>query len=90
MRKIFAVLLIAVLVMSFLRGPVSMRPTMIGKTTTFATSVVLLALTFKTLLAASWPTPLSFEWSFRFLYALIGVNILYLVYRGVNWADHKV
>lgn len=84
----YPVLFVAVLIMSFVRGPVSMRPTLIGKTTTFATSVVLLAVTFRTLLQISWPTPLLIEWSIWFLYVLISVNILYLVYRGVNWAGH--
>jgi cardiolipin synthase len=84
----YPVLLIAVLVMYFARGPASLRPTLIGKATTFATSVVLLAVTFKTLLQISWPTPLLIERSIWFLYLLIGANILYLVYRGANWAGH--
>ena len=84
----YPVLLIVVLVMSFARGPVSMSATLIGKVTTFATSVVLLAVGFKTLLALSWPTPLLIEWSFRFLYFLIGLNIVYLVYRGATWTGH--
>ena len=84
----YPVLLIVVLIISFARGPISLRPTMIGKATTFATSVVLLAVTFRTLLAASWPTAESIEWSILFLYCLIGANILYLIYRGVTWADH--
>jgi len=84
----YPVLLVAVLVISFARGPVSMHPTLIGKATTFATSVVLLAVTFRTLLAASWPTPESIEWSILSLYALIGVNILYLIYRGATWEGH--
>jgi cardiolipin synthase len=85
----YPVLLVVVLVLSFAQGPASMRPTWIGKATTFAVSVVLLAVTFKTLLAAPWPTPRSIEWSIWFLYFLIGANILYLVYRGVTWAGQK-
>jgi cardiolipin synthase len=82
----YPVLLIVVLVLSFVQGPASMRPTLIGKATTFAVSVVLLAVTFQTLLAAPWPTPLLIEWSIWLLYSLIGANILYLVYRGFTWA----
>ena len=82
----YPILLIAVLVISFARGPASMHLTLIGKTTTFSTSVVLLAVALRTLLSASWPSPESIEWSFRFLYFLIGANILYLAYRGTNWA----
>jgi cardiolipin synthase len=85
----YPVLLLVVLVLSFAQGPASMRPTWIGKATTFAVSVVLLAVTFKTLLAAPWPTPRSIEWSIWFLYFLISANILYLVHRGVTWAGQK-
>jgi phosphatidylglycerophosphate synthase len=85
----YPVLLVVVLVLSFAQGPASMRPTWIGKATTFAVSVVLLAVTFKTLLSAPWPTPRSIEWSIWFLYFLISANILYLVYRGVTWAGQK-
>jgi cardiolipin synthase len=84
----YPVLLIVVLVLSFTQGPASMRPTLIGKATTFAVSVVLLAVTFQKLLAAPWPTPLLIEWSIWSLYLLIGANILYLFYRGATWAGH--
>ena len=66
-----------------------LRTAFIGRATTFATSVVLLVIAFKTLLLTSWPTPLSIEWSIRFLYFLIGVNILYLINRGAAWASHR-
>ena len=82
-------LLIAVLIMSFARGPASMRPSFLGKATTFATSVVLLVVAFKTLLSVSWPAPLLIEWSFRFLYFLVSANVLYLIYRGMNWTGIK-
>jgi cardiolipin synthase len=85
----YPILLIAVLIISFARGPVSMRPTLIGKTTTFSTSAVLLVVSFQTLLSASWPSPDLIDWSFRLLYFLIGANILYLAYRGTNWAGHR-
>ena len=62
-----------------------MRPSIIGKATTFATSVVLLGLTFQTFLTAAWPTAESIEWSIWFLYMLISANIVYLLYRGVTW-----
>lgn len=52
-------------------------------------SVLLLVIAFKTLLLTAWPTPLSIEWSIWFLYVLIGVNILYLINRGVAWAGHR-
>lgn len=84
----YPVLLIAVLVLSFARGPASMQPTWIGKATTFSISVVLLAVSFKTLLATSWPTASLVEGSIWFLYLLIGINVLYLVYRGFTWAGH--
>lgn len=83
----YPTLLIVLLVLSFARGPITMRPSIIGKVTTFATSVVLLGLTFQTFLAAAWPTAESIEWSIWFLYMLIGTNIVYLLYRGVTWTD---
>jgi cardiolipin synthase len=83
----YPTLLIVLLVLSFARGPITMRPSIIGKATTFATSVVLLGLTFQTFLAAAWPTAESIEWSIWFLYMLISANIVYLLYRGVTWTD---
>ena len=85
----YPILLIGVLVMYFARGPAPLRPTLIGKATTFATSIVLLVIAFKTLLPTSWPTALWIEWSIRFLYILIGVNILYLINRGTVWVGHR-
>jgi len=85
----YPVFLIGVLVMYFARGPAPLRPTLIGRATTFATSVVLLVFAFKTLLPTAWPPPLWIEWSVWFLYFLIGVNILYLINRGVAWAGHR-
>ncbi len=84
----YPILLIGVLVMYFARGPAPLRPTFIGRATTFATSIVLLVIAFKTLLPTTWPTPLWVEWSVRFLYILISVNILYLIKRGATWAGH--
>ena len=85
----YPVLLFGMLVMYFARRPVPLRTAFIGRATTFATSVVLLVIAFKTLLLTAWPTPLSIEWSIWFLYVLIGVNILYLINRGVAWAGHR-
>ena len=79
--------LIGVLVLYFARRPVPLRPTIIGRTTTFATSVVLLVIAFKLLLATTWPASLWIEWSVWSLHFLIGANILYLLYRGVAWGD---
>ena len=81
----YPVVLIGVFVMYFVRGPVALRPSFVGKATTFATSIVLLVIAFKTLLQISWPTPLAVEWFVRFLYLLVGANILYLIKLGVAW-----
>jgi len=85
----YPLLLIAVLIMYFVRGPAPLRPTLIGRLTTFATSTVLLVIACKTLLSTAWPTPSSIEWSVRFLYLLIGVNMFYLVRWGVYWKELK-
>lgn len=84
----YPILWFGVLVMYLAQRPASLRPTFTGKATTFVTSVVLLAIAFKTLLLTSWPTPVSIEWSVRFLYVVIGVNILYLTYLGATRAGH--
>jgi cardiolipin synthase len=81
----YPILLIGVIVMYFARGPAALRPTFIGRATTFATSIVLLAFAFSTLLPIAWQTPIWIEWSVRFLYALISANILYLIIRGAAW-----
>ena len=82
----YPLLLIGVLVLYFARGPAPLPPTIIGRMTTFATSVVLLVIAFKLLLPTTWPPSLWIEWSLRSLYLLIGANILYLLYCGVAWA----
>lgn len=85
----YPVLLIGVLIIYFVRGPAPLRPTFIGRMTTFATSIVLLAIALKTLLSTSWPTALWIEWSVRFLYIIIGANILLLVRWGLAWPVRK-
>ncbi len=85
----YPVLLIGVLVLYFVRGPRPLRPTLIGRATTFATSIVLLTIALKTLLPVSWPTTLWIEWSVWFLYVLISVNILYLIQLAFAWASRR-
>jgi cardiolipin synthase len=85
----YPILLIGVFIIYFVRGPRPLQPTLIGKATTFATSVVLLVIAANSLLLISWPTPLWIEWCVRLLYILIGVNILYLINQGVAWASRR-
>lgn len=85
----YPVSLLGVLIVYFVRGPAPLRPTYIGRMTTFATSIVLLAIAIKTLLSTSWPTTLWIEWSVRFLYIIIGVNILVLVRWAITWPGRK-
>ena len=79
----YPALLLGVFVIYFVRGPIALRPSFVGKATTFAISIVLLVIAFKTLLQISWPAPLAIEWSVRFIYLATGVNILYLIKRGL-------
>ena len=85
----YPLLLIAVLAMYFVRGPVPLRPTLIGKMTTFASSIVLLIIAIKSLLSLSWPNASLIEWSVRFLYLMITVNLFYILQWGVNWRNLK-
>ena len=82
----YPLLLIGVGVLYFARGPAPLAPTLIGRTTTFATHIVLLVVAFKLLLPTNLPPSLWIEWSLRSLYFLIGVNIVYLFYCGFAWA----
>ena len=82
----YPVSFVGVLIIYFVRGPVPLRPTFIGKATTFVTSIVLLAIALKTLLPVSWPSPQVIEWSIRLLYFLITINILYLINRATTWS----
>ncbi len=81
----YPILLIGVLILFFVRGPGPLRPTIIGKATTFATSMVLLIIALNTLLSIDWPPPLWIDSSVRFLFVLISANILYLMNRGIIW-----
>ncbi len=85
----YPLLLLAVLIMYFLRGPAPLRPTLIGKLTTFTSSIVLLIFASKMLLSVSWPTPSMIEWSLWFLYLLIGANIIFIIRWGANWHELK-
>jgi len=80
----YPLLLIGVFIMYFVRGPVPLRPTIIGRLTTFSTSVVLLAIACRILLSLTWPTSLIIEWSVRLLYLLLGVNLIYLFQWGLD------
>ena len=82
----YPLMLIGVLVLYFASGPAPLIPTTFGKVTTFVIHVVLLVLAFKLLLPTNLPPSIWVEWILRCLYILIGVNILYLFYRGVAWA----
>lgn len=85
----YPLLLVAVLVMYFQRGAAPLRPTFIGKLTTFTSSIVLLIFASKILVLESWPSPSLIDWSVRFLYLLIGANMIYIFRRGVNWHELK-
>ena len=78
-----------VLVLYFARGPAPLSPTIIGKVTTSATSVVLLVIAVTLLVATPWLPSLWIGWSVWCLQLLIATNILYLLYRGVAWAGSK-
>ncbi len=82
----YPLMLIGVLILYFARGPAQLSPTIIGKATTFATSVVLLVIATTLLVAVPWLPSLWIDWSVWFLQFLIAANILYLLYRGVTWA----
>jgi len=82
----YPLMLVGVLVLYFARGPAPLSPTIIGKVTTCATSIVLLVIAVTLLVATPWLPSLWIDWSVWCLQLLIAANILYLLYRGVTWA----
>jgi len=83
----YPLLLIGVLVLYFARGPAPLAPTIIGKVTTFATSIVLLSVAVTLLVPKMWPPSSWVEQSVWYLHLLIAANILYLFYRGAAWRN---
>ena len=81
----YPLLLIGVIILYFARGPAPLAPTLIGRATTFATSILLLVIALKLSLPTTWPPSLWIQWSLWSLYLLIAANILYLFYCGFAW-----
>jgi len=85
----YPMMLVGVTILYFARGPAPLTPTIIGKVTTFATSVVLLVIAITLLVATPWLPALWVDWSVWCLEILIGANILFLIYSGVVWTGSK-
>jgi len=81
----YPLLSIVVFILYFVHRPVPLRPTVIGRTTTFATSIILLVIALKTLLSTTWPTPQAIEWLVGALYFIIGINLLSLFRWNLGW-----
>lgn len=77
--------MIGVLVLYFVRGPAPLIPTMIGRLTTLAATIVLLVIAFRLLLAPDLPPSLWVDWLVVAVQPLLAANIIYLIYRGVAW-----
>ena len=86
----YPLMLIGMLILYFAKGPVPLDPTIIGKVTTFAASVVLLFIAFIFLVSAAWAPSLWIGWSVWCLQLLIAANILYLLYRGMFWKGSEI
>ena len=78
--------LVAALVMYFAKGPIALSPTVIGRVTTLLTSVLLLLLVVHLQLGIDWPSHDIVASSIVAVQLLIGINIAYLIVRGVIWA----
>lgn len=77
--------MIGVLVLYFVRGPAPLIPTMIGRLTTLAATIVLLVIAFRLLLTPDLPPALWVDWLVVAVQPLLAANIIYLIYRGVAW-----
>jgi len=78
--------LLAALVMYFAKGPIALSPTVVGRVTTLLTSVLLLLLVVRLQLGIDWPSHDIVASSIVAVQLLIGINIAYLIVRGVIWA----
>ena len=85
----YPLMLVGVTVLYFVKGPAPLSPTIIGKVTTFVTSVGLLVIAFILLVESDWPPSLWIDRSIWCLEILIGANILFLIYSGVVWTGSK-
>lgn len=83
----YPLMLVGVIVLYFAKGPAPLSPTIIGKLTTFVTSVVLLVIATTLLVAIPWLPSLWIDWSVWCLQWLIAANILYLLYRGIKFGS---
>ena len=81
----YPVMLVGMVILYFVRGPLLLGPTVIGKITNFATSVVLLFIAITLLMSAAWSASKWMEVSVWCLQILVSANILYLVYLGIVW-----
>jgi len=77
--------LLAVLVLYFVRGPAPLPPTFIGKAASLVTNVVLVSGAVSFLVDPGWLPRGWVDGSVRALYPVLGVNLLYLVYRMTIW-----
>jgi cardiolipin synthase len=77
--------LVGVLVLYFLRGPAPLRPTVIGRVTSFVASTVLTAFAVARLLRLGWLPANWIDWCVGALYLIVGINLAYLVYQAVTW-----
>lgn len=78
--------ILGALVLYFRYGPAELSPTVIGRVTTLLTSIVLLLVAFRLLLSLNWPPPAWLDLSVWAAQLAIGINLVYLVHRGLIWA----
>jgi cardiolipin synthase len=81
----YPLMLVGTVILYIVRGPVQLGPTVIGKVTTFVTSVVLLFIGITLLMSAPGFASKWLEVSIWCLQILVSVNILYLLYLGIVW-----
>ncbi len=77
--------LVAVVVLSFTRGPIPLRPTPIVRATALASNVVLIVAALTLLLEPTWLPARWIDWSLQALYVVLAVNLAHLIHRAVNW-----
>ncbi len=77
--------LLGVVALYFLRGPAPLHPTNIVRSTSLATTALLVGLALALLLRPELLRADWVEWPLGVLYVLGGINLVYLVYRAMTW-----
>lgn len=73
--------ILGALIVYFTKGPITLRPTVFGRVTTFVTSIALLLLAIRALIGSAWLPEGVVLTIILVLQILVAISIVYLIYR---------